>query len=128
MKLPRFGVEEWLNVHEKHARYDIAGVSIDSLSLQELFDLTLTDPEEFYQELISKKLNYGWIEGSPDFKKAVSQLYQSILTENILQTNGATGANMLVLYALIEPEDHVISLYLAGISGYCSILWSIYFG
>ena len=28
MKLPRFGVEEWLNVHEKSAIYDIAGVSI----------------------------------------------------------------------------------------------------
>ena len=26
MKLPRFGVEEWLNVHEKAAIYDIAGV------------------------------------------------------------------------------------------------------
>ena len=25
MKLPRFGVEEWLNVHEKEAIYDIAG-------------------------------------------------------------------------------------------------------
>ena len=25
MKLPRFGVEEWLNVHEKSAIYDIAG-------------------------------------------------------------------------------------------------------
>ncbi len=28
MKLPRFGVEEWLNIHEKSAIYDIAGVSI----------------------------------------------------------------------------------------------------
>ncbi|WP_234916701.1 hypothetical protein, partial [Streptococcus equinus] len=26
----------------------------------------------FYQELLAKKLNYGWIEGSPEFKKAVS--------------------------------------------------------
>lgn len=40
MKLPRFGVEEWLNVHEKNATYDIAGVSIAALSLEELFQLT----------------------------------------------------------------------------------------
>ena len=26
MKLPRFGVEEWLNVHEKSAIYDIAEI------------------------------------------------------------------------------------------------------
>ena len=69
MKLPRFGVEEWLNVHEKEAVYDIAGVSIEALTLQELFELTGVSQEEFYQELLTKKLNYGWIEGSPDFKK-----------------------------------------------------------
>ncbi len=111
MKLPRFGVEEWLNVHEKSATYDIAGVSIDALTLQELFDLAGISSENFYQELLEKKLNYGWIEGSPEFKSAVSDLYQSVSENQILQTNGATGANMLVLYSLIEPEDHVISIY-----------------
>ena len=40
MKLPRFGVEEWLNVHEKSAIYDIAGVSIKALTMEELFDLS----------------------------------------------------------------------------------------
>lgn len=111
MKLPRFGVEEWLNVHEKEAIYDIAGVSIDALTLQELFNLAGVLQEEFYQELLTKKLNYGWIEGSPEFKKAVSNLYHSVSESQILQTNGATGANMLVLYGLIEPKDHVISIY-----------------
>ena len=38
MKLPRFGVEEWLNVHEKSAICDIAGVSIKALTMRELFD------------------------------------------------------------------------------------------
>lgn len=111
MKLPRFGVEEWLNVHEKEAIYDMAGVSIDALTLQELFDLAGLSQEEFYQELLTKKLNYGWIEGSPEFKRAVSNLYHLVAESQILQTNGATGANMLVLYGLIEPKDHVISIY-----------------
>ncbi|HEM3725361.1 TPA: aminotransferase [Streptococcus suis] len=111
MKLPRFGVEEWLNVHENNAIYDIAGVSISALSLEELFALSGTNPEDFYEKLQGTKLNYGWIEGSPAFKEAVSQLYQQISPEQILQTNGATGANLLVLYSLIEPGDHVISLY-----------------
>ncbi|MGT2906540.1 aminotransferase [Streptococcus dentiloxodontae] len=111
MKLPRFGVEEWLNVHEKSAKYDIAGVSIKSLSLAELFDLTQTNAQDFYEELGKKTLNYGWIEGSPEFKQEVAELYQNMPVDNILQTNGATGASMLALYALIEPEDHVISIY-----------------
>lgn len=111
MKLPRFGVEEWLNVHENSAIYDIAGVSISSVTLEELFALSGTNPEDFYKKLQGTKLNYGWIEGSLAFKKSVSQLYTGVKPEQILQTNGATGANLLVLYSLIEPGDHVISLY-----------------
>lgn len=111
MKLHRFGVEEWLNVHEQHAKYDLASVSIDSLTLEELFDLTTTKSEIFYQDLSQKKMDYGWIEGSPAFKIAASQIYESVMPDQILQTNGATGANLLALYALIEPGDHVVSLY-----------------
>ena len=111
MKLPRFGVEEWLNVHEKEALYDIAGVSISALTLEELFDLADQDLSTFFQELSRKKMDYGWIEGSPEFKKEVCGLYKDLKPEQILQTNGATGANMLALYALIEPQDHVISVY-----------------
>lgn len=111
MKLPRFGVEEWLNVHENSAKYDLASVSIKSLTLGELFELTKTDSTAFFQELQAKTLNYGWIEGSPGFKEAVADIYDHQTAANILQTNGATGANLLALYSLVEAGDHVISLY-----------------
>ena len=111
MKLPRFGVEEWLNRYEKEAQYDIAGVSIASLSLTELFQLTATDSAVFFKDLTDRPQDYGWIEGSSSFKKAAACLYQNLKPDNIIQTNGATGANWLVLYAMIEPGDHVISLY-----------------
>ena len=111
MKLPRFGVEEWLNVHEKSAIYDIAGVSIKALTMEELFDLSGLDKDAFFAQLLKKKMDYGWIEGSPDFKTQVASLYKNMPVDNILQTNGATGATMLALYALIEPDDHVISMY-----------------
>lgn len=56
-------------------------------------------------------MNYGWIEGSPEFKNEVSKLYKNMPVDNILQTNGATGANLLALYALVEPNDHVIAMH-----------------
>ncbi|MFU2181002.1 aminotransferase [Streptococcus pluranimalium] len=111
MKLPRFGVEEWLNTYETQAIYDIAGVSISALNLKELFDLTGDSLEEFLADFSKIRLDYGWIEGSPKFKEAVADLYQTVSSEQVLQTNGATGANLLALYALINPGDHVISLY-----------------
>lgn len=54
MKLPRFGVEGWLNSYEREAVYDIAGVSIEALTLQELFELTGESETAFYQELLAK--------------------------------------------------------------------------
>ena len=55
MKLPRFGVEEWLNVHEKSAIYDIAGVSIKALTMEELFDLSGLDKDAIFWPNCSKK-------------------------------------------------------------------------
>ena len=55
MKLPRFGVEEWLNVHEKSAICDIAGVSIKALTMRELFDLSGLDKDAFFSQLLKKK-------------------------------------------------------------------------
>lgn len=111
MKIAHFGVEEWLNEREKSAIYDLAGSSIASFTLEEIISIDGTQPQDFFSELLPKKMNYGWIEGSPEFKNEVSKLYKNMPVDNILQTNGATGANLLALYALVEPNDHVIAMH-----------------
>ena len=55
MKLPRFGVEEWLNVHEKSAICDIAGVSIKALTMRELFDLSGLDKDAIFFSITKEK-------------------------------------------------------------------------
>lgn len=111
IEIAKFGVEEWLNKWEKEARYDISQSSIAALTLKELTNLGGTTVTAFFEKLSSKELDYGWIEGSPTFKKLVAKLYQKITTANILQTNGSTGANMLALYALLNPGDHVVATF-----------------
>lgn len=111
MKIAGFGVEEWLNVWEKSATVDIAQSTISSMTLEEILDLEEDFGEEFLSNLRKEKFNYGWIEGSSDFKEEVAKLYQTVPAENVLTTNGATGANHLVLYSLIEPGDHVVAEY-----------------
>lgn len=111
MEIAGFGVEEWLNVWEKKATYDIAQSTISSMTMQEILAIDGQNGKTFYDSLNQQKMNYGWIEGSPEFKQEVAKLYQNTAPDNILQTNGATGANHLALYALIEPGDHVIAEY-----------------
>ena len=62
------------------------------------------------KRVAQQPLDYGWIEGSDRFKELVASLYQHMTPANILQTNGATGANFLALFALIESGDHVVSM------------------
>lgn len=111
MEINAFGVEEWLNKWENEAIYDIAGSSIASMTLEDILNLEPSIRNKLVETLCHKTMNYGWIEGSPEFKEEVSKLYQTVKPSQILQTNGATGANFLALYSLIEAGDHVISLY-----------------
>lgn len=110
MDIPIIGVEDWLNVHEMDATWDIAQSTIASLTMGELRALDEADGATFYEQLDREKMNYGWIEGSPDFKAEVAKLYEhEINPRNILQTNGCTGANLNALMAVVRPGDHVIA-------------------
>lgn len=111
MEIKGFGVEEWLNKNEKAAQFDISQSTISSLTLGELLSFDSQDPTATFTKYLNTKLNYGWIEGSPEFKKLVAQLYDQVDSQNILQTNGATGGNFLALFSLLNPGDHIISLY-----------------
>jgi aspartate/methionine/tyrosine aminotransferase len=110
MDIPVIGVEEWLNVHEMDATWDIAQSTISSLTMGELRALDDAEGAEFYDLLDRKKMNYGWIEGSPEFKAEVKKLYKrEVDPADILQTNGCTGANLNALMAVVRPGDHVIA-------------------
>ena len=79
--------------------------------MEELFDLSGLDKDAFFAQLLKKTMDYGWIEGAPEFKTQVASYTRTCRLIISSETNGATGATMLALYALIEPEDHVISMY-----------------
>ena len=110
MDIKTFKVEEWMNEHEKTALYNIADTCVNTLSLDELFSLTNTNKYEFFEKISEKKLGYGYIQGSPDYKNGICKLYKSLKPENIISTNGAAGANYLVFYSLVNPGDRVISV------------------
>lgn len=111
MEIKAFSVEEWMNAYEMSATYNIAETCVDSLTLEELVTMDGTNPDEFFRSLYSKKLTYGHIEGSPEFRQLVAGLYSSIEPHNVLVMNGGIGANFLVFYSLVQPGDHVVSVH-----------------
>lgn len=110
MKIKPFAVEEWMSTWEGGARYNIAETCVDSVSLDELFELTGENKELFLQEFCKRRLTYGDIEGASAFKEGVCKLYKTLSSDEVLSTHGAAGANHHVFYSLISPGDHVVGI------------------
>lgn len=106
MKIDKFKVEKWFNKYEKDAVYDLADTCVESLSIDELLEIT----GENVQEIFSRKLNYGAIHGSERLKNAICSMYKNQTAKNITVTHGAIGANHLVMLTLVEPQDKVVSI------------------
>ncbi len=111
MFVPQFGCEAWLNVWEKRATYDISQSTITSFTLKELISMGPLSEQAFFDGFANQVFSYGWIEGSPEFKQAVSETYAHVSPDRIIQTNGGTGGDLLALMALVERGDHVIALH-----------------
>lgn len=110
MYIKPFEVEEWMNKYETGAKYNIAETCADSISVDELFEMTGEDKEEFFKNFCAKRLTYGAIEGNPKLKEGICSLYHTIKPENIVTTHGASGANHHIFYSIISPGDKVISI------------------
>lgn len=109
MKVDPFLVEQFMNAYEHRVELNMAETSVDPFTLNEF--LTLIGKADFFEQLKELKLNYGFIEGSPDLREGLANLYDHMKPDNILAAGGAIGANFLVFYSLVEPGDTVISIF-----------------
>lgn len=110
MKIKVFGVEQWMNEWETKCAYNVAETCVESITVKELLQMAGVTPEQMTQDLMSKKLTYGWIEGSAKVRELIAGLYQKQSAANVVTTHGCIGANMLIHETLVEPGDHVISV------------------
>ncbi|NKX54497.1 aminotransferase [Arthrobacter mobilis] len=109
MKIEEFGVEQWMNRYETTCRYNLAETCVESLTVQQLLELSGRGGEVL-EELMSLKLTYGPIPGSARLRGLIASLYAHQTAGNVLVTHGAIGANALVHQTLVEPGDRVLSV------------------
>ncbi len=108
MKISKFKVESWMNEFENDAVYNLGETCVDSLTIDELLELSGEDSKEFLTGLGKIRMTYGHIYGSPELKAGIANLYEDIDPENVIPTHGAIGANYQVLMSLVEPSDNVV--------------------
>lgn len=101
-----------MDLHEPHAKYNIAESCAASISLDDLRELSEDRSSEILAS--STKLTYGAIRGSEKLRTNLANRYSAkkpFQADNILITPGAIAANLTVFYGLIEKGDHVICHY-----------------
>lgn len=108
MKINEFEVETWMTDHENDCQYNLTETSMSSLSFHDLQEYVL---EDISTTIMNMKMDYGPIIGSTRLKDAILSLYHTGSYENIAITHGAINANELVMMSLLEPGDHIISLF-----------------
>ena len=109
MYIEPFKVEIWMNEWETHCTYNLAETCVASITVEELLGLSGGSADDL-SGLLSMKLTYGDIEGSPRLRTAIANLYANQCAEDITVTHGTIAANMLVHKAIVEPGDHVLSI------------------
>lgn len=109
MHIEPFGVEIWMNAWETRCDWNLAETCVDSLSLNELLELTGQHNHDL-SALLDRRMTYGDIEGSPRLRVAIAKRYRDTTPEQITTTHGTIGANMLVHKTLVGRDDHVVSV------------------
>ncbi len=113
MKIDDFVLENWLNPacdSEKNKIY-LGGSCVSPMTVEEMFEVTGQDLNEFLEDFRKMDLGYPRFEGTPRTKKALAKLYKTVSPDDIILVHGGTGANNTVVFSLLEPEkDNIISI------------------
>ncbi len=111
MKIDTFKVERWMNDFEDDAVYNLGETCVDSLTIDQLLELSGMEGKEkddFMLDLKDVRLTYGHIFGSPELVSGIAGLYKDIKPGQVVPSHGAIGANHQVLISLIEPDDNMV--------------------
>lgn len=102
MKIDLFQLERNQSLFENEVEYNLSDSGVHPCTLREL----LNDRE--IEQLLNTSLGYGYTEGTPQLRQAVSQWYPSANPDNVLITHGASEANLIATASILSPGDELI--------------------
>jgi aspartate/methionine/tyrosine aminotransferase len=101
-RIDLFRMERMQARYWHQVEYDLSESGVTPLSIEEL----LGDRED-PGELLRTRLGYPLSEGSERSRELIAQWYPGAGVENVTMTNGGSEANLISLWTLLEPGDHL---------------------
>jgi aspartate/methionine/tyrosine aminotransferase len=99
-----FDLERYQNKWEHRVPYNLAESGVQPLSVEELLQLTATDPTD----LAGIKLGYTQTNGTDALREVIASQYPGATADNVLVTVGSSEANFVTCWALVDSGDRVL--------------------
>jgi aspartate/methionine/tyrosine aminotransferase len=106
MKIAPFAIEQFFARYEFTTPRILCASDCETMSVAEL--LTLSG--HTLAELGQLRLGYTESQGHPEWRTAVSRLYQHVHPDAVVELNAPEEGIFLAAHALLEPGDHVVVL------------------
>ncbi len=107
MQIPPFTLERYFAKYEFSAKYMLSSSDCESLTLPELLEMASSEMRKAFFEL---KLGYTESMGHPQLRAEAAGIYDGIEADDVLIA-APEEAIFLLMNALLEPGDHVISTF-----------------
>ncbi len=99
-----FLMERWMSKFEQDVEYNLSESGVHPIRLDEL----LADKPGYIDQLLSTELNYPHVNGDPELRRNIANLYDNASPENVLVTVGAAEANYITTRTLLDPGDEIV--------------------
>ncbi|HCB48418.1 MAG TPA: aminotransferase, partial [Chloroflexi bacterium] len=99
-----FLMERWMSKFEQNVEYNLSESGVHPIRLDEL----LADEPGYIYQLLSTELNYPHVNGDPELRRNIANLYDNASPENVLVTVGAAEANYITTRTLLDPGDEIV--------------------
>jgi aspartate/methionine/tyrosine aminotransferase len=105
MKLEPFALERLQSLWEHTVAWNLAESGVHPLRVEELLE-----SEEDRLALMRQPLGYSQTNGTLDLRASIAAMYPGAGPSHVLVTNGGSEANLVVLTALVRPDDEVVAM------------------
>ncbi len=99
-----FALERWMSQFEQEVEYNLSESGVHPLSLSELLG---GDPR-MVDRLLATGLGYPHVNGIPELRQNIANLYHGAGPDNVLVTVGAAEANYITTRTMLAAGDEIV--------------------
>jgi aspartate/methionine/tyrosine aminotransferase len=99
-----FALERWMSQFEQEVEYNLSESGVHPLPLREL----LAGDPRLLDRLLATGLGYPHVNGIPELRQNIANLYHGAAPDNVLVTVGAAEANYITTRTLLAAGDEIV--------------------